>query len=97
MLIGPASATLATPPAHPTLSPQFCWLLVLPCALALCGAMAARREFVLRLPRGAMPQPERSWWAALAVPRLWQILLLFMPAFSLAMYRIVSQVPPLVQ
>ncbi|PRW45549.1 hypothetical protein C2E21_6053 [Chlorella sorokiniana] len=75
---------------------QFCWLLVLPCALALCGAMAARREFVLRLPRGAMPQQERSWWAALAVPPLWQILLLFMPAFSLSVYRIAAQVPPLV-
>lgn len=87
----------AKSPAHPALSPQFCWLLVLPCALALCGAMAARREFVLRLPRETMPQPERSWWAALAVPRLWQILLIFMPALSMSVYRIVAQVPPLAQ
>ncbi len=80
------------PPPSPL---QFCWLLVLPCTLAICGALAARREFVLRLPRGAMAQPERSWWAGLAVPPLWQILLLFMPAFSMSLYRIIAQVPPL--
>ena len=74
---------------------QFCWLLVLPCTLALRGAMAARREFVLRLPRGAMPQAERSWWAALNVPPLWQILLLFMPAFSMSVFRIMALALPL--
>ena len=72
---------------------QFCWLLVFPCVLALCGCLTARREFALRLPRGAMPREERAWWAALAVPPLWQIMLLFMPAFSLAVYRIMAQVP----
>ena len=85
---------MAHPPSPGPATPrQFCWLLVFPCVLAACGSLAARREFALSLPRGAMPRAERSWWAALAVPPLWQVLLLFMPAFSLAVYRIMAQVP----
>lgn len=83
-------APLPLPPPTPC---QFCWLLVFPCVLAVCGGLAARREFALSLPRGALPRAELSWWAALPVPPLWQVVLLLMPAFSLAVFRVVAQFP----
>lgn len=54
-----------------------------------------RREFVLSLPRGALPRDERDWWAGIACPPLWQVLLLFQPALSLAVFRILAQAAPL--
>ena len=47
----------------------------------------ARREFCLALPPGALPSAERSWWAGLACPPVWQLAVLYTPALALAAWR----------
>lgn len=69
---------------------QLCWLLILPCALVYLRELSARREFVLSLPPGALAAAERATWAGYmgaGVP-LWQVLCLYLPALSMAIWRL---------
>jgi hypothetical protein len=67
---------------------QVCWLYILPCTLVCRWDRKARREFALALPAGPLSRAERAWWAGAVCPSLWQILVLFIPALSLAGWRI---------
>jgi hypothetical protein len=67
---------------------QVCWLYILPCTLVFRWDRKARREFALSLPAGMLSRSEHAWWAGAVCPSLWQILVLFMPALSLAGWRI---------
>lgn len=69
--------------------PQACWLFLLPCLWVLLSDARARQAFVVG-QRAAedLPADERAWWAGVAAPPTWLLPLLFMPAFSLALWRV---------
>ena len=69
---------------------QLCWLLVLPCILVLIQDLRARREYAVSLPPGALAVAERAalMGYTAACPPLWQVLGLFLPALSMAVWRV---------